>query len=207
MTAQLLPFSAIAALLVISPFAGAQSSVTTTETSAAGVPAATTTSSTTTTSVGTISQFGSDALTIQTTTDPAPIRYSFSQSTSYVDETGVPVAREMIKAGVPVTVHYVREGDRMIASRVVVRKTATATTTGPTVIERNTTVTKPPVIVEKPVVVEKPVIVEKKVPVVVEKTVEKPVIVEKPVVVEKRTKPAPTVVEEKTTTTTTTSKK
>ena len=39
---------------------------------------------------------------------------------------------------VPVTVHYVREGDELIASKVIVRKVALP---APTVIEKTTTTT------------------------------------------------------------------
>ncbi len=155
------------------------------------------TTTATTTTAGTISEVAPDALLIRTETSATPVRYGFSSSTTYVDETGAPVSREVVRSGVPVTVHYIRDGERLIADRVIVRR-QTTTATAPTVIERstNTTVTQPPVVVEKKV----PVVVEKKVPVVVEKKV--PVVVEKPVIVEKRV-PAPTV-EEKTTTTTTT---
>ncbi|MEA3213488.1 MAG: hypothetical protein QOE70_6545 [Chthoniobacter sp.] len=157
------------------------------------------TTTSTTTSAGLISEVGSDALVIRTETSPTPIRYGFTPSTVYLDETGAPVSREVVRSGVPVTVEYVQDGERLVASRVIVRRQTTTTTNpAPTVIERNTTITRPPVVIDRPVVVEKPVIVEKKVPVIVEKKV----LVEKPVVVEKRV-PAP-VIEEKTTKTTTT---
>jgi hypothetical protein len=45
-----------------------------------------------------------------------------------VDESGRVITRETIKPGAPVTVHYVREGDRMVANRVIVRQTTTTTT-------------------------------------------------------------------------------
>jgi hypothetical protein len=113
-------------------------------------------------------------LVIRSESSTTPIRYGYTKSTTYVDETGAPVSLEAVKSGLPVTVHYVREGDRMIANRVIVRRTTT-TTAAPTVIER--TVTPPPVVVEKPVIVEKPVVVEH--PVVVTPAVPAPVVIEK----------------------------
>lgn len=180
------PF-AVSAALVGGPLANAQTtSTTTTATSTAGL----------------VSELAPDALIIRTESSTVPIRYSSSVSTTYVDETGNPVSRELVTSGLPVTVQYSRDGDRLIADRVIVRRQTTTTTAAPTIIEKTTTITPPPVVVEKPVIVEKrvPVIVEKKVPVVVEKRVEVPV--DRPVIIEKRV-PSP-VIEEKSTTTTTT---
>ena len=84
---------------------------------------------TTTTTAGTISEFGPKTIIIRSETSPEPIRYGYSKTTQYVDESGQVVAREMIKPGVPVTVHYVREGDRLVADRVIVGRTTTTTTT------------------------------------------------------------------------------
>jgi hypothetical protein len=38
-----------------------------------------------------------------------------------VDENGNPVSIDTVKSGVPVTIYYDRNGDTMVASRVVVR--------------------------------------------------------------------------------------
>jgi hypothetical protein len=167
---------------------------------------------TVTTSTGTISEIGPDRLIIQSRTESAPLRYRFTRTTAYVDETGAPVAAEVVRSGLPVTVEYARDGEELVATRVIVqRQTAPA---GATVIERNTTITPPPQVVEKKVYVDRPVVVEKRVPVEVEKKVyvDRPVIVEKPVpvdrtvIVEKPAPrvvvPAPQVIEEKKTTTT-----
>lgn len=85
------------------------------------------TTTTTTTGAGTISQF-SPGQTIVLRSTSGPLTYATSSSTVYVDETGAPVAVEKISTGVPVTVHYVQEGDRMIANRVVVTRSATLQT-------------------------------------------------------------------------------
>ena len=97
------------------------------------------TSVTTTTSAGTISEFSPDTIVIRSETDPAPIRYSYSKTTTYVDETGAPVSMTTVKSGLPVTVYYVKDGDRMIANRVVVRKQTT--TKAPVAIEEKKTTT------------------------------------------------------------------
>lgn len=55
----------------------------------------------------------------------SPVSYSYSKTTTYVDENGNPVSVETVKSGAPVTVYYTRDGDRMIASKVVVRRTTT----------------------------------------------------------------------------------
>src|SRR5260221_4316086 len=84
------------------------------------------TTTTQTTSVGTVREFGPDMITVQTQTSPTPIRYSFTKTTTYVDESGNPVSIETVKSGLPVTVFYDKEGDQMVASKVVVKKTVSS---------------------------------------------------------------------------------
>jgi hypothetical protein len=92
-------------------------------------------STTTTTSgtqcAGTVSQFGPDTIVVKSTTSADPVSYSYSKTTTYVDENGNPVSSETVKSGAPVTVYYTQDGDKMIASKVVVRKTTTTTTPSP----------------------------------------------------------------------------
>jgi hypothetical protein len=85
----------------------------------------TTTTTTTTTTSGTVSQFSPDGIVIRTTTSSAPVTYSSTKTTTYVDENGKPVAVETVKSGVPVTIYYSRDGDKMVATKVVVKKTTT----------------------------------------------------------------------------------
>lgn len=93
---------------------------------------------TTTNTLGTIREFGRDAFVIQSESSPEPIRYLYSTKTTYVDENGAPVSVETVKSGLPVTVYYTREGDRMNATKVVVRRNA-----DPEVItKKRTTVTE-----------------------------------------------------------------
>ena len=92
---------------------------------------ATTSTTTTTTSDGTVSQFGPDTIVVKSTTSAAPISYSYSKTTTYVDENGNTVSSETVKSGAPVTVYYTQDGDKMIATKVIVRKTTTTTTPAP----------------------------------------------------------------------------
>ncbi len=99
-----------------------------------------------TTSSGVVSDAEPDALVV--TGENAPVHYSFTKTTRYFDEDGNPVRVDVIKKGMPVTVQYVRQGDALVASRVVVRTTPAAsevTTTTTTVkpgVEVSGTVTE-----------------------------------------------------------------
>ena len=95
----------------------------------------------TTETAGTISEVRPDTLVIRTETSSSPIKYSSTKTTTYVDETGAPVSVKTVTSGLPVTVYYTREGDRMIANKVVVKKTTT-TTVKPSIEEKKTTTTK-----------------------------------------------------------------
>ena len=101
----------------------------------------------TTFTAGTVSEFSPEVLTVRTTQSGVPVRYSYTKTTRYVDDTGAPVAVEQVTSGRPVTVHYVKEGNRHIAQRVVVHKTATAVPPPQVIEERTKTTTT----VEKPV--------------------------------------------------------
>lgn len=81
----------------------------------------------TTESVGTISEVNPNALIIRSETSSSPTNYTYTKSTTYVDDAGVPVSIETVKSGMPVTVYYTQEGDNMVATKVVVRKTMTTT--------------------------------------------------------------------------------
>ena len=83
------------------------------------------TTTTTTTTSGTVSQFGPGSIAVRTTTTSAPVTYSSTETTTYVDESGKAVAVETVKSGVPVTIHYTKNGDKMVATKVVVKKTVT----------------------------------------------------------------------------------
>src|ERR1700676_640057 len=91
----------------------------------------TTSTTTTTTSDGTVSQFGPDTIVVKSTTSTTPLSYSYSKTTTYVDENGNAVSSETVKSGAPVTVYYTQDGNKMIASKIVVRKTTTTTSPAP----------------------------------------------------------------------------
>ena len=92
---------------------------------------AATSTTTTTTSDGTVSQFGPNSFVVKSTTSATPLNYSYSKTTVYVDENGNVVSSETVKSGAPVTVYYTQDGDKMIATKVIVRKTTTTTTPAP----------------------------------------------------------------------------
>ncbi len=87
----------------------------------------TTATVTTTESAGTISEVRPGTIVLRSETSSSPINYSSTKSTTYVDDTGAPVSLETVRSGLPVTVYFTREGDRMVAEKVVVRKTTTTT--------------------------------------------------------------------------------
>jgi len=91
----------------------------------------TTTTTSATQCAGTVSQFGPDTIIVKSTTSADPVSYSYSKTTTYVDENGNPVSSETVKSGAPVTVYYTQDGDKMIATKVIVRKTTTTTTPAP----------------------------------------------------------------------------
>ncbi|MDB6072515.1 MAG: hypothetical protein JWO89_155 [Verrucomicrobiaceae bacterium] len=76
---------------------------------------------TTVTSQGTVSEFGPQGVAITTEPGRTPVRYLSKETTNYVDESGLPVDPRAVVPGNPVTVHYTKVGDTLVASKVVVR--------------------------------------------------------------------------------------
>jgi hypothetical protein len=93
--------------------------------SLATAQSATTTTTSTTQSAGTISEFGPSTISVQSTSSASPVSYSYSKTTTYVDQNGNAVSVNTVKSGLPVTVYYTQDGDKMIASKVVVQTTST----------------------------------------------------------------------------------
>jgi hypothetical protein len=112
----------------------AQTSSTTTTTSAGGVSESTTSTSTLSGS-GTISAYtpGSDYITFRSETSAAPVKYYYTKKTVLVDPDGRTVEWSALKPDMPVTYTYVKEGDRMVVSKVTLTK--------PVVTEKETTTT------------------------------------------------------------------
>jgi len=100
-----------------------------------------TTTTKTITSAGTISEFSPETIVVKTETSPNPVHYAYSKTTTYVDEAGAPVSMTVVKSGLPVTVYYTQDGDKMVATKVIVRKTVTETPSAPA-IKTTTTTTK-----------------------------------------------------------------
>lgn len=103
---------------------------------------------TTASSGGTITEFTPGAFVVRSETATAPLRYTYSKTTTYVDEAGNPVSLETVKSGLPVEVYYTRVGRDLVASRVIVKKTIVAPAQtivtpapAPAVIEKKTTTT------------------------------------------------------------------
>ncbi len=107
----------------------------------------TATSTSTTETAGTISEFSPDTIVVRSESAPEPVRYTYSKTTTYVDDAGAPVSIETVKSGLPVTVHYIRDNGHLVANRVIVHRHVTKT--APAEVEEHsttTTTTNPPVI-------------------------------------------------------------
>ena len=122
----------------------AQTSTTTsstTKTDPVTSSSSTTTSTTTTDGSGTITAYtpGSDYISFRTETSSAPVKYYYTKSTTIVDSEGKTVEWSMLKPDMPVRYTYVKEGDRMVISKITLTKpisyyektTTTTTTTKP----------------------------------------------------------------------------
>lgn len=143
------PALALAAVAALCTTASAQQ---TTVTTAGGSSTAVVT---TTTRVGRVGTVTPDMMVMEAASGTEPVPYARTTRTVFVDETGATVPVESFRAGVPVTIHYSKDGERLVAERVVVQRrelvTPAATTTvvepGPTVV---TPTAEERVIVEKP---------------------------------------------------------
>jgi hypothetical protein len=139
---KLLAAGAVSAIALTTAFA--QTSSTTTTTNPA-VPVTSSSSTTTSTSAmdasGTITTYtpGSDYISFRTETSSAPVKYYYTKSTTIVDPEGKSVEWSMLKPDMPVRYTYVKEGDRMVISKITLTKpvsyyektTTTTTTTKP----------------------------------------------------------------------------
>ena len=85
------------------------------------------TTTTVTTSSGTISDFGPERIVVHSETEKEPLTYSYTKTTTYVDENGDPVTIQNVRSGMPVTVYYTTDGDQRVATKVIVRKSKTET--------------------------------------------------------------------------------
>ena len=147
----LLAAGAVSAIALSTAFA--QTSTTTTATTnspgvttnSPGITTNAATTSTTSTSTvdgsGTITTYtpGSDYISFRTETSSAPVKYYYTKTTTIVDSDGKTVEWSMLKPDMPVKYTYVKDGDRMVISRITLAKpvsysektTTTTTTTKP----------------------------------------------------------------------------
>ena len=134
----LLAAGAVSAIALTTAFA--QTSTTTTTDNPAAVMSSSTSTSTMDAS-GTITTYtpGSDYISFRTETSSAPVKYYYTKSTTIVDPEGKTVEWSMIKPDMPVKYTYVKEGDRMVVTKITLTKpvsyyektTTTTTTTKP----------------------------------------------------------------------------
>jgi hypothetical protein len=108
-------------------------------TTADGGVASTTTTTNNLNGTGVITAYtpGSDYITFRSETSAEPVRYYYTKRTTVVDPEGRAVEWSALRPDMPVRYTYVREGDRMVISKVTLEKplsyyekeTTTTTTT------------------------------------------------------------------------------
>ena len=141
---KLLAAGAVSAIALTTAFAQTSSTTTTTTDPATAVTSSSsmTTSTKTIDGSGTITTYtpGSDYLSLRTETSSDPVKYYYTKSTTIVDPEGKTVEWSMIKPDMPVKYTYVKEGDRMVVTKITLTKpvsyyekkeTTTTTTTKP----------------------------------------------------------------------------
>src|SRR6202140_4595811 len=119
----LLAAEAVSAIALSTAFA--QTSSTTTPTNPAVTSSSSTTTSTSTVDgSGTITTYtpGSDYIAFRTETSTAPVKYYYTKSTTIVDPEGKTVEWSMLKPDMPVRYTYVKDGDRMVITKITLTK-------------------------------------------------------------------------------------
>ncbi len=115
---------------------------TTTTTTAGTTGVSTSTSTSTLDGTGTITTYtpGSDYIALRTEASTEPVKYYYTKSTTILDPEGKTVEWSMLRPDMPVRYTYVKEGDRMVISKITLTKpvssyekkeTTTTTTTRP----------------------------------------------------------------------------
>ena len=139
---KLLAVGAVSAIALSTTFA--QTSSTTTTVGAGPVGVSTTTSASTSAldGTGTITTYtpDSDFISMRTSTTTEPVKYYYDKkTTTIVDPEGKTVEWSMLRPDMPVKYTYVKQGDRMVVSKITLTKpvsfyektTTTTTTTKP----------------------------------------------------------------------------
>jgi hypothetical protein len=130
---KLLAAGAAGAIALSTAFA--QESTTTTTTAGPGGVSERTTTTSTINGAGTISAYtpGSDYITFRSESSTAPMKYYYTKKTVLVDPSGRTVEWTALRPDMPVTYTYVKEGDRMVVTKVTLAK--------PVVVEKEETTT------------------------------------------------------------------
>lgn len=132
----LLAAGAVSAIALTTAFAQTSTTITTDPATAVTSSASTTTSAVN--GSGTITTYtpGTDYISFRTETSTVPVKYYYTKTTTIVDPEGKTVEWSMLKPDMPVKYTYVKEGDRMVISRITLakpvssyEKTTTTTTT------------------------------------------------------------------------------
>jgi len=130
----------VACAMAVSTVFAQTSSTTTTTAGSTGVSATTSTSEVSGSGVVTAYTPGSDYISFRTETSTAPVKYYYTKKTVLVDPEGKAIEWSALRPDMPVTYSYVKEGDRMVVSKITVTKpvstykkeeTTTTTTTKP----------------------------------------------------------------------------
>ena len=119
---KLLAIGAVSVVAASTAFAQTTKESTTTTT--AGGATSSTTSTSTLDGTGTITTYspGTDYIQMRTEASTAPTKYYYSKSTTVVDPTGATVDMSLLRPDMPVRYSYVKEGDRMVISKITVQK-------------------------------------------------------------------------------------
>ncbi len=78
------------------------------------------------TATGTLFSVEPEILSVVMKDNPTPVRFAYGKDTPFVDEKGEAVPVDLVRAELPLTVHYEMEGEKMVARRVVVSRSMVA---------------------------------------------------------------------------------
>jgi len=133
----LLAAGAVSAIALTTAFAQTSATTTTTTNPAVTTSSTTTTSTSSLDGTGTITTYtpGSDYISFRTETSAEPVKYYYTKKTVLVDPEGKTVEWSALKPNMPVRYTYVKEGDRMVVSKITLTKPVT------TIEEKTTTTT------------------------------------------------------------------
>src|SRR5476649_913284 len=137
----LLAAGAVSAIALTTAFAQTSTTITTDPPTAVTTSSSSTMSTSTIDGSGTITTYtpGSDYISFRTETSTTPVKYYYTKTTTIVDPEGKTVEWSLLKPDMPVKYTYVKDGDRMVISRITLTKpvsyyektTTTTTTTKP----------------------------------------------------------------------------